>query len=92
MFADMNKLSFKSHRIISGFVLLMFLFCVANYFLDFRFFGGFNREPMIASIILMAVYLRYFSPTLNEIKDYRDAKRKQTSSLTQGAEKTRENS
>lgn len=72
----MNKLSFNGKRIVGAVVLLIFLLCVANYYLDVRFFGRFNREVLIVSGVLMAIYLRYFGPTMRELQDYRDAKRK----------------
>ncbi len=68
----MRKLSFNGKRVIAGIGFLISLFCLGNYLLDFHIFGRFNKEILIASVILNVLYLHYFGPTLRELQDHRD--------------------
>jgi hypothetical protein len=73
------KLSFNGKRVVAGLGLLLCLLCLANFYLNFGFFGRFGKDAIIVSFILLALVLRYLGPTLHEIQEYQDHKRRERS-------------
>ncbi len=71
----MSKLSFSGKRIVLGIGLLVCLLCVANYYLNFGFFGRFGKHAVIVSFVVLALVQHYVGPTLSEVREYRDKKR-----------------
>ncbi len=73
----MKGLSFNGKRIGSGILLLIALLSVTNYYLQWQLFGQFNKEVMIGIFVVMYIYMVRVGPTLEEIRDYRDKKRRE---------------
>jgi len=73
----MVKLSFNGKRVGAGILLLVALFCVANYYFEWRIFGRFNKEVMVGVFIIMFIYQLRIGPTLEEIQNYRDNRRRE---------------
>ncbi|HJP39448.1 MAG TPA: hypothetical protein QF499_10035 [Gammaproteobacteria bacterium] len=73
----MKGLSFNGKRFGIGILLLIALFSVTNYYLQWQLFGQFNKVVMIGIFVVMYIYLRFVGPTLEEVRDYRDQKRRE---------------
>jgi len=71
----MGKLSINGKRIVVGIASLPPLFCLINYFGGLHIFGRFDEKVLIGAFVLAAVIAHFFGPTVQEIRDYRDAKR-----------------
>lgn len=69
----MASLSFNGKRLIAGIALVVFAFCVANYYLEF-FTVRFKKPILGAGFIIAALAIRFFGPSMQEIQDYRARK------------------
>lgn len=72
----MSTLSFNRKRVVLGIGLLLCLLCVANYYLNFGVFGRFGKQAVIISFIVLAIVQHFIGPTLSEVREYRDNKRR----------------
>ena len=72
----MKKLSLSTQRILAGIGLALCLLCTVNYYLDFKFFGGFDKQVMVLSFVVSGLYLILLGPTIDELREYRDGKRR----------------
>jgi hypothetical protein len=70
---DMHK--FNRKRITVGIALALSLGCLANYYFDLGLLGQHSRLLFHLSFILLAVVLRFFGPSLTEMREYRQRKR-----------------
>lgn len=66
------KLSFNGKRVGAGILLSMALFCVANYYFEWRIFGQLNKQVMVGIFVVMFIYLYRVGPTLQEVQEHRD--------------------
>jgi 4-amino-4-deoxy-L-arabinose transferase-like glycosyltransferase len=69
-------ISFNGKRVILGAWLLVCLVCVANYYLGIFAFGRFAKPAMILSIICLILVQHFVGPTLTEVQEHRDQKRR----------------
>jgi hypothetical protein len=71
----MIKLSFNGTRVVVGIAVVLCVLCIANNYLNVGVFGRFGKQAMTVSFIVLAIALRFFTPTPQEFKEYRDGKR-----------------
>jgi hypothetical protein len=74
----MAMLSLTGKRILAGIALLQLLFCVANYY-AFHLFDPFDKKVLVVSGVILGIYVKWFGPTVDELRDYREKKRSSTS-------------
>lgn len=68
------KFSFTQRRIGAGILLFAALICVGNYYLEWDLFGPFGKQVIIGLFVLIFAYLSYVGSSLQEIREYREAK------------------
>lgn len=72
----MSKLTYNLHRLFAGLLLLLVLFAGADYYLDLGFLGHrASKGVLILSIILMVVYGGFFSPTRQDMREHKEARK-----------------
>jgi uncharacterized membrane protein YeiB len=69
----MKRSTFNRHRLFSGFLFLVILFCAANYYLDLGFFGRGARLAVVLATAAIFVHGCFFSPTRQDMREYREA-------------------
>jgi fatty acid desaturase len=69
------RLSYNGHRAIAGIWLIVFLLAAANYLLEFGFFGRYAKLVMVLVLAVGIIYLTFFMPTRQEMREHREAKR-----------------
>jgi len=69
-------ISFNGKRVILGAWLLVCLLCVVNYYLGIGALGRFAKLAMILSFIFLVLVQHFVGPTLTEVQEYRDKKRR----------------
>ena len=71
----MMKRSYKQKRLEAAILLMLLLFCAANYYLDLGFLGRFGKGAYILSVGLILAYGCSFAATRREIEEHRNEKR-----------------
>ena len=71
----MKNLSLSTRRIIAGAALALSLLCAANFYFDFKFFGGFDKQVMVVSFVILGLSQLFFGATPGELRQHRDSKR-----------------
>jgi hypothetical protein len=66
-------------RVASGLTLSLGLACVANLYLKLGFFGGFAKQAMILSFVVMALQVIFFAPSIHRLRAYQRLKRSRMS-------------
>lgn len=72
----LGKFSFQVRRVFVGLACVPCVLALASHYLEWGLFGRFERYSIGVSFILAFLVLRYLGPTMQEMRDYRDAKRK----------------
>lgn len=70
----MAALSLIGKRILAGIALLQLLLAVPNYFV-FHLFDPFDKKLLVVSGVILGIYVHYFGPSVEELRDYRERKR-----------------
>lgn len=74
----MKKPSLLTRRILGGIVLVLCLSTAANYYFGLSLLGGrFDKDAMAISFIAMFLYVIFLTPTMDELREHRDSKRRQ---------------
>jgi hypothetical protein len=71
----LGNFSFNTRRVIAGCALVPCIVTLADYYLGWGLFGRFGRWVIAASFVLVVFVLRYIAPTVQEVREYRDAQR-----------------
>ena len=72
----MSNFSFNKRRAVLGVFLLLCLLCVVNFYFKLGVFGRFSKQAVIISFVVLAVVQHFIGPTLSEVREYRDNKRR----------------
>jgi len=72
----MIKLSFNGKRAVLGTWFLVCLLCVANFYFNLGMVGRFGKQAVIICFIVLAMIQHYIGPSLSEVREYRDRKRR----------------
>jgi hypothetical protein len=70
-------LSFNQKRVIAGVLLIPLLICSANPWFGLNLFGGCDKKISVVILLIFFIVMRYFGPTIKELEDSRDRKRKE---------------
>jgi len=74
-------LSLTAKRWVAGAYLSVLLICTGSYCLEWHLFGGYDKKVLaVAQFVGVVLVVRYGSSVLEEIREYRDAKRRASSS------------
>jgi hypothetical protein len=71
----MAKLSYNRKRLIVAITLVPYVLSVINLTFGLQIFGRNAKQVMAASTVVLFLVWRYFGPTLDEVREHRDAKR-----------------
>lgn len=72
----MSKWTYNLHRLFAGLLLLLVLIGGADYYLDPGFLGQrASKGVLILSIGLMVVYGGFFSPTRQDMREHKEARK-----------------
>lgn len=71
----MHNLSLTSKRLITGAALVLLLGAIANLYIT-QIFSPHDRQIVVATAILLALSIMYIGPSPQEIRDYREQKRR----------------
>ena len=69
-------MSFNMRRFIVAVSFVISMMFLANYAFEFQIFAGYDKELMLVSFVVAFLILRYIAPTIQELEEYRDRKRK----------------
>lgn len=75
-FTGLQNLSFRTKRIIAGFVLVMIVFAAANYY-GLHWFGAADKPVRAVVFLLALVFLAGGGVNLEEIRQHQDRKRRE---------------
>lgn len=76
----MNKLSYNSKRVILGAWFVLCLLCVVNYGLNWGIVGRFGKLAVTLSFIVLALIQHFIGPSLSEVEEHSERKRREKSS------------
>ena len=73
----MSGLTFNQKRLCLGIAFIVAVVCVANYEFGWSLFGPVDpKKPLIASVIAMVLIQRVVGPSFDEVRGYRDGRRR----------------
>jgi hypothetical protein len=75
----LGKFSLQSRRAFVSCALAPCIVAVANFYLGWGLFGISERWLIAVSFIGLFLVMRYLGPTVQELRDYRDKKRRAAS-------------
>lgn len=73
----LGKFSFQVRRLFVGLACVPCILALANHYFEWGLFGKFERYSIGISFVLGFLVMRYLGPTMQEMREYRDAKRRQ---------------
>jgi ribose/xylose/arabinose/galactoside ABC-type transport system permease subunit len=59
----------RHKQLVTGLVLTVFLFCLANYFLDLGIFGGYVRQSLTVSIVGLGITGLLWAPNAEQERE-----------------------
>ncbi len=71
----MLKLSLKQKRVICGIALALLVFFAANYYLELRVFGDYDKEVLFSYVMILLLSFKSIVSTIDEMRVFRDEKR-----------------
>lgn len=71
----LGNFSFRARRIMVGVALVPCLLSGMNVYLGWHLLGGFDNAVLGGCLILLFLVMRYLGPTMQEIREYREAAR-----------------
>ena len=71
----MTRLAYNLHRVLAGILLVALLFSAANYYSDLGLFGRGAKGVLLLVLFVMVIYGMFFSPTRQDMRDHRDARK-----------------
>jgi hypothetical protein len=71
----LGNFSFNARRAFLAIALVPFLLSLANLFLEWHWFGQYDKQIVVGCSVVGFLVLRYLGPTVSDAKKYRDAKR-----------------
>lgn len=73
----LQNLSFRTRRVIAGVILIVMLVAEGNYYLQWHLFGAADAKVVIAALALGLAFYAAGGVNINEIREYRDRKRRE---------------
>ena len=70
----MRQLAVGTRRLIIGAALVLTLACLANLWLGWSAFRGFDRQALVFAFVVLAFALHFFPITRAEMRAYREEK------------------
>jgi hypothetical protein len=75
----MRKLSYTARRVITGLSGLPIIASLVNYYADLNWFGQYASGVLAISVILSFVCFTFIGPSIHEMEERREKKRKESS-------------
>jgi hypothetical protein len=71
----------RRQRVAAGLIMLIFLPCVANYYLELGLFGRFAKQAMALSLLVTVIFIMRFGPSIFRLRAYQRLRRSQLSKV-----------
>ena len=65
--------SFRVRRLFVGLALLPCGLAVANFYLHWGLFGGYDKHALAAAFVVLYLVMRYLGPTMAQLREHREA-------------------
>ena len=71
----MTQSTYNRHRAFAGMLAVLITLSATNYYFSFGFFGRAAKAIVLVLVALLVIYGCFFSPTVEEMRQFKEAKR-----------------